>query len=159
MPSWSTLKPGDVVVSNFNAKSNLQGTGTTIVKLVSNSDPVTFFQGSNLGLTTALAVLGGGFVLVGNVPTTDGKNVVAPGSLLVTNLQGGLVKELKDPNLLDGPWDLTVIDGGRFVRVFVSDVLNGKVARIDLAIGEDGVQMLPGSTNTATVWTLRTDSQ
>ncbi|MBB5467210.1 hypothetical protein OKW30_003604 [Paraburkholderia sp. Clong3] len=159
VPSWSTLKPGDVVVSNFNAKSNLQGTGTTIVKLVSNSDPVTFFQGSNLGLTTALAVLGGGFVLVGNVPTTDGKNVVAPGSLLVTNLQGGLVKELKDPNLLDGPWDLTVIDGGRFVRVFVSDVLNGKVARIDLAIGEDGVQMLPGSTNTATVWTLRTDSQ
>ncbi|WP_262412380.1 hypothetical protein [Paraburkholderia sp. UCT2] len=73
--------------------------------------------------------------------------------------QGGLVKELKDPNLLDAPWDLTVIDGGRFVRVFVADVLNGKVARIDLAIGEDGVQVLPGSTNTATVWTLRTDSQ
>ncbi|WP_429294310.1 hypothetical protein [Paraburkholderia sp. CI3] len=159
VPSWSTLKPGDVVVSNLNAKSNLQGTGTTIVKLVSNSDPVTFFQGSNLALTTALAVLGSGFVLVGNVPTTDGKNVVAPGSLLVINPQGGLVKELKDPNLLDGPWDLTVIDGGRFVRVFVSDVLNGKVARIDLAISEDGVQMLPGSTNTATVWTLRTDSQ
>ncbi|MGF6923922.1 hypothetical protein [Paraburkholderia sp. 40] len=157
VPSWSTLKPGDVVVSNFNAKSNLQGTGTTIVKLVSNSDPVTFFQGSNLGLTTALAVLRSGFVLVGNVPTTDGKNVVAPGSLLVINPQGGLVKELKDPNLLDGPWDLTVIDGGRFVRVFVSDVLNGKVARIDLAIGEDGVQMLPSSTIIASGYMHRTD--
>ncbi|MGF6301919.1 MULTISPECIES: hypothetical protein [Paraburkholderia] len=157
VPSWSTLKPGDVVVSNFNAKLNLQGTGTTIVKLVSNSDPVTFFQGHNLGLTTALAVLRSGFVLVGNVPTTDGKHVVAPGSLLVINPQGGLVKELKDPNLLDGPWDLTVIDGGRFVRVFVSDVLNGKVARIDLAIGEDGVQMLPGSTIIASGYVHRTD--
>ena len=34
VPSWSTLKPGDVVVSNFNAQLNLQGTGTTIVKIV-----------------------------------------------------------------------------------------------------------------------------
>jgi hypothetical protein len=157
VPSWSTLKPGDVVVSNFNAKSNLQGTGTTIVKLVSNSNPVTFFQGHNLGLTTALAVLKSGFVLVGNVPTTDGKSVVPPGSLLVINPQGGLVRQLIDPNLLDGPWDLTVIDGGQFVRVFVSDVLNGKVARIDLAIGENGVQMLPSSTIIASGYLHRTD--
>nr|WP_244196004.1 hypothetical protein [Paraburkholderia susongensis] len=157
VPSWSTLKPGDVVVSNFNAKSNLQGTGTTIVKLVSNSNPVTFFQGHNLGLTTALAVLRSGFVLVGNVPTTDGKNVVAPGSLLVINPQGGLVKQLIDPNLLDGPWDLAVIDGGQFARVFVSDVLNGKVARIDLAIGENGVQVLPSSTIIASGYLHRTD--
>ncbi|WP_174543211.1 hypothetical protein [Paraburkholderia monticola] len=159
VPSWSTLKPGDVVVSNFNAKSNLQGTGTTIVKLVATSNPVTFFQGQNLGLTTALAVLRSGFVLVGNVPTTDGKNVVPPGSLLVINPQGGLVKQLVDPKLLDGPWDLTVIDGGQFVRVFVSDVLNGKVARIDLAIGEDGVQMLPSSTIIASGYLHRTDPQ
>ncbi|NML33386.1 NHL repeat-containing protein [Paraburkholderia antibiotica] len=157
VPSWSTLKPGDVVVSNFNAKSNLQGTGTTIVKLVSNSNPVTFFQGHNLGLTTALAVLRSGFVLVGNVPAPDGKNVVAPGSLLILNPQGGLVRELKDANLLDGPWDLTVIDGGRFVKVFVSDVLSGKVARIDLAIGENGVQMLPSSTIIASGYVHRTD--
>nr|WP_233804160.1 hypothetical protein [Paraburkholderia sp. HP33-1] len=157
VPSWSTLKPGDVVVSNFNASSNLQGTGTTIVKLVPNSNPVTFFQGQNLGLTTALAVLRNGFVLVGNVPTTDGKNVVAPGSLLVINPQGGLVKQLIDPKLLDGPWDLTVIDGGKFVRVFVSDVLSGKVARIDLEIEEDGVEVKPSSTIIASGYMHRTD--
>ncbi|MEM5315351.1 hypothetical protein [Paraburkholderia sp. JHI869] len=157
VPSWSTLKPGDVVVSNFNAKSNLQGTGTTIVKLVPNSQPVTFFQGNKLGLTTALAVLRSGFVLVGNVPTADGKNVIAPGSLLVLNPQGRVVKELKDARLLDGPWDLTVIDGGQFVKVFVSDVLNGTVARIDLAIGENGVTELPTSTIVASGYMHRTD--
>ncbi|MCP3714958.1 hypothetical protein [Paraburkholderia sp. CNPSo 3281] len=157
VPSWSTLKPGDVVVSNFNAQSNLQGTGTTIVKLVPNGQPVTFFQGAHLGLTTALAVLRSGFVLVGNVPTTDGKNVIAPGSLLVINPQGRLVKELKDARLLDGPWDLTVIDGGQVVKVFASDVLNGTVARIDLAIGENGVTELPSSTIVASGYLHRTD--
>jgi hypothetical protein len=159
VPSWSTLKPGDVVVSNFNAKSNLQGTGTTIVKLVPNNNPVTFFEGHNLGLTTALAVLRSGLVLVGNVPTTDGKTVIPPGSLLILNPQGGLVRELKDPNLLDGPWDLAVIDGGQSVKVFVSDVLNGTVARIDLAIGANGVQVLPSSTIIASGYLHRGDPQ
>jgi hypothetical protein len=78
VPSWSTLKPDDVMVSNFNARSNLQGTDTTIIKLVPNGTPVTFFGGSHLGLTIALAVLRSGFALVRNVPTTDGKNVVPP---------------------------------------------------------------------------------
>jgi hypothetical protein len=157
VPSWSTLKPGDVVVSNFNAQSNLQGTGTTIVKLVPNGTPVTFFGGSHLGLTTALAVLRSGFVLVGNVPTTDGKTVVEPGSLLVINPQGRLIKELKDATLLDGPWDLAVIDSGQVAKVFVSDVLKGKVARIDLLIGENGVTVLPSSTIIASGYMHRTD--
>ncbi|CAM2171709.1 conserved hypothetical protein [Paraburkholderia sacchari] len=160
VPSWSTLKPGDVVVSNFNAQSNLQGTGTTIVKLVPNStsgNAVTFFGGSHLGLTTALAVLKSGFVLVGNVPTTDGKNVNGPGSLLVINPQGRLVMEFKDQRLLDGPWDLTVLDAGSSAKVFVSDVLNGRVARIDLAIGPNGVSVLPSSTIIASGYVHRTD--
>jgi hypothetical protein len=157
VPTWSTLKPGDVVVSNFNAQSNLQGTGTTIVKLVPNSAPVTFFEGSHLGLTTALAVLKSGFVLVGNVPTTNGKNVIAPGSLLVINPQGRQVMELKDQRLLDGPWDLAVLDSGSSAKVFVSDVLSGRVARIDLAIGPNGVTVLPTSTIVASGYTHRTD--
>ncbi|HKT96244.1 MAG TPA: hypothetical protein VJS30_06885 [Paraburkholderia sp.] len=157
VPGWSTLKPGDVVVSNFNAQSNLQGTGTTIIKLVPNGTPVTFFEGSHLGLTTALAVLRSGFVLVGNVPTTNGKNVIGPGSLLVINPQGRLVMELKDQRLLDGPWDLAVIDAGQFVKVFVSDVLNGRVARIDLEIGANGVKVLPGSAIIASGYVHRTD--
>ncbi|WP_175917106.1 hypothetical protein [Burkholderia pyrrocinia] len=157
VPTWSPLKPGDVVVSNFNAASNLQGTGTTIVKLSPGNTPATFFHGSNVGLTTALTVLRSGFVLVGNVPTPDGKTVVAPGSLLVINPAGNLVTQLVSATLLDGPWDMTVIDRGQRVTAFVSNVLNGTVARIELAIGNDGVTMLPGSRIIASGYVNRSD--
>ena len=157
VPSWSTLKPGDVVVSNFNAASNAQGTGTTVVKLSPGKTPATFFQGSNLGLTTALAVLRSGFVLVGNVPAPDGKTVVPPGSLLVIGPQGNLVTQLSSSTLLDGPWDMTVIDRGQRVTAFVSNVLNGTVARIELVIGSDGVRMLQSSRIIASGYVNRTD--
>ncbi len=158
VPAWSTLKPGDVVVSNFNAASNAQGTGTTIVKLTPGKTPATtFFQGSNLGLTTALAVLRSGFVLVGNVPTPDGKIVTPPGSLLVIGPQGNLVTQLSSAALLDGPWDMTVIDRGQRVTAFVSNVLNGTVSRIELAISDNGVTMLPGSRVIASGYVNRTD--
>jgi DNA-binding beta-propeller fold protein YncE len=35
---------------------------------------------------------------------------------------------------LDGPWDLTIDDEFDHARVFVSNVLNGTVTRLDLAI-------------------------
>jgi len=146
VPPGSALKPGDVVVSNFNAASNKQGTGTTIVKLVTDGKPVTFFQGQNLGLTTALAVLKSGFVLVGNLPTTNGTTITSSGSLLVITPQGELLSELKSPTLLDGPWDMTVIiDQGPQVTAFVSNVLNGTVARIDINIGAGGATLLNSS--------------
>ncbi|MBN3774837.1 hypothetical protein G3N93_35530 [Burkholderia sp. Se-20378] len=157
VPTWSSLKPGDVVVSNFNAASNTQGTGTTIVKLSPGKTPTAFFQGSNLGLTTALTVLRSGFVLVGNVPAPDGKTVVPPGSLLVIGPQGNLVTQLTSATLLDGPWDMTVIDRGQRVTAFVSNVLNGTVSRIELAIGDNGVTMLPGSRIIASGYVNRTD--
>ncbi|MEM5388594.1 hypothetical protein VSR68_34245 [Paraburkholderia phymatum] len=156
--SASSLSPGDVLVSNFNAASNKQGTGTTIVKLVTDGKPVTFFQGQNLGLTTALAVLKSGFVLVGNLPTTNGTAITAPGSLLVINPQGGLLSELKDSTLLDGPWDMTVIsEQGSQVTAFVSNVLNGTVARIDINIGASGATLLSSSRIIASGYAHRTD--
>jgi hypothetical protein len=76
------LQPGDVLVSNFNNAINaggLQGTGTTIVRVTPGGQVSLFFNGNpngkpppTLGLTTALGVLSRGFVLVGNVPTSDG---------------------------------------------------------------------------------------
>ena len=44
-PRFGTIRPGDLLVSNFNNKANLQGTGSTIVKIVPNGKPVVFFQG------------------------------------------------------------------------------------------------------------------
>jgi hypothetical protein len=158
VPKTSALQPGDVVVSNFNAASNKQGTGTTIVKLVTDSKPVTFFQGQNLGLTTALAVLKSGFVLVGNLPTTNGTNISSNGSLLVITPQGRLLGELKDPTLLAGPWDMTVIiDNGPQVTAFVSNVLTGTVARIDINIGANGATLLNSSHIIASGYAHRPD--
>lgn len=158
VPPNSALKPGDVVVSNFNAASNKQGTGTTIVKLVTDGAPITFFQGQNLGLTTALAVLKSGFVLVGNLPTSNGSAITSTGSLLVITPQGGLLSELKDSTLLDGPWDMTVIiDNGSQVTAFVSNVLSGTVARIDIHIAATGATLLSSSHIIASGYAHRPD--
>ena len=77
-PSGGTIATGDVLVSNFNNSANAQGTGTTIVQLTPHGtlappgSAATFFTSSLPGLSTALGVLRRGFVVVGNVPTTDG---------------------------------------------------------------------------------------
>src|SRR5579864_1575586 len=72
-PTGGPLMPGDTLVSNFNNKANLQGTGSTIVRITPAGQTSTFFQGQpGLGLTAALGILRSGFVLVGSMPTTDG---------------------------------------------------------------------------------------
>jgi hypothetical protein len=73
---------GDVamqVAKVSNNSAGLSGTGTTIVRVTPAGQQTLFFNGNptnqpppTLGLTTALGVLRGGFVLVGNLPTTDG---------------------------------------------------------------------------------------
>src|SRR5579863_148142 len=71
-PTGGLLAPGDILVSNFNNNQNLQGTGTTIVR-IRNGVASPFFQGTAaLGLSTALKVLKAGYVLVGNFPSADG---------------------------------------------------------------------------------------
>jgi hypothetical protein len=133
------LEPGDILVSNFNGSANFQGTGTTIVKISKTGQLSVFFQGNpGLGLTTALGVLSRGFVLVGNLPTTDNGSTIGPTSLLVINKHGKLVKTLSDPTLLAGPWDLTVVDEGFFAQIFVSNVLSGTVTRLDVSMDFDG---------------------
>ncbi|HEX5227142.1 MAG TPA: hypothetical protein VFW44_05505 [Bryobacteraceae bacterium] len=132
------LEPGDVLVSNFNSSSGTQGTGTTIVRITPDGKQSTFFQGTPpLGLTTALGVLKAGFVLVGNVPTTS-SGMAEQGSLLVIDGRGKLAATLTDPMLLDGPWDLAVNDLGNFAQIFVSNVLNGTVTRLNVRLGEEG---------------------
>jgi hypothetical protein len=158
-PRFGTIGPGDLLVSNFNNQANLQGTGSTIVKIVPNSKPVVFFQGGpGLGLSTALGVLKAGFVLVGNVPTTDGTSAtVMPGSLLVLNRTGNLVAQWTPAMAkIDGPWDLTIFDAGNWAKVFVSNVLNGTVVRLDIAINDNGVQIV-AATQVASGYPFRGD--
>ncbi len=134
------IHSGDVLVSNFNSASNLQGTGTTIVKITREGTQNLFFQGpAGLGLSTALGVLRRGVVLVGNVPTTDGTfSTVQQGSLIAIDRWGNQIASFTDSTFLDGPWDLTLIDFGREAAVFVSSVLNGTVSRLVFGVSEDG---------------------
>jgi hypothetical protein len=100
-PSGGLLVPGDILVSNFNNSNNMQGTGTTIIKLTPNGiispagTATTFFTSPVIGLTTALGVLQGGFVLVGNVPTSNG--VIQTGSLQIIDRNGNQVISLNQP--------------------------------------------------------------
>ena len=138
--------PGSILVSNFNNSANQQGTGTTIVNIAPGGQQSVFFQGSaGLGLTTALGVLEAGFVIVGNVPTTDGTcATVQPGSLLILDSQGHQVMNLANTAMLDGPWDLTLSDDGDRARLFVSDVLSGAVVRFDVTTNDGKISVRNG---------------
>lgn len=161
-PSYGTIAAGDLLVSNFNnaqSAGNLQGKGTTIVKIVPHDNPVTFFQGpARLGLSTALGVLKAGFVLVGSVPTKDGTSAtVQPGSLLVINRSGSQIAEWTPAMAkINGPWDLTIFDEGNHAKVFVSNVLDGTVTRLDVSIDDGGVH-LNRATKVASGYAFRGD--
>src|SRR5215469_13495239 len=143
-PTGATVNPGDILVSNFNNSSNLQGTGTTIVRIQASGPASVFFQGkAPLGLTTALNILQAGFVLVGNFPSPDlsGNCTTAQaGSILVINKRGKQVGTIVDPSI-NGPWDSTLFDQGSTAKLFVANGLNGTVVRLDLAVGSSGVSL------------------
>jgi hypothetical protein len=152
-PGGGTIHAGDVLASNFNSSANIQGTGTTIVQFTPTGaiappgTAITFFTSTQPGLSTALGVLRGGFVVVGNVPTTDGTvATIGQGALQVIDRNGNWLATWTDPEFLDGPWDLTIADAGTHAHVFVSNVLNGTVARLDVAVGAGGVTLLSKTT-------------
>ena len=139
------LNRGSILVSNFNASNNFQGTGTTIVQisptgnfsLFAQIDPTTLPGPcpGGVGLTTALVVLRSGWVIVGSLPTTDGMSDTAQaGCLIVLDSNGKVVETITDPQI-NGPWDMNVFDRtgekGNHPSdavLFVTNVLNGTVA-------------------------------
>jgi hypothetical protein len=149
-PGGGIIHAGDVLISNFNDSHNLLGTGSTIIKLTANGliapngQATTFFQGgSPLGLNAALGVLSRGLVLVGSLPTTDGTPATLhSGAILVIDRNGHLVQTISSgSNTLDGPYGMFVFDEGNRAVVFVSNVLNGTVTRLDLNVGTSSVSI------------------
>jgi hypothetical protein len=132
--STGHLGHGNVLVSNFNDKTNAQGTGTTIVQITPQGHRSLFAQVSRalpgcpggVGLTTALSVLRSGWVIVGSLPTRKG-NVSGPGCLIVLD-RWGHVRETFAGGGINGPWDMTSVDLGDQAVLFVTNVLNGTVA-------------------------------
>jgi len=130
------LVEGHILISNFNDGANLQGTGTTIVEISPSGNLRQYARidankvncPGGVGLTTALAALDSGFVIVGSLPTTDGTSATAEaGCLIVLNSNGDVVETFTAP-YINGPWDMTVADGGQFAALFFTNVLNGTVA-------------------------------
>lgn len=136
------LKRGDILVSNFNNSTNLQGTGTTIVRISKMGTQSLFFQGkAPLGLSTALGTLKAGFVVVGNFPSTDGTIATATaGSLLVINNQGQLMQTITSPEI-QGPWDMALVDRGSQAIAFVANALTGTVSRLDFKVSGAGLTL------------------
>jgi hypothetical protein len=143
-PAGGTVNPGDILVSNFNNSSNLQGTGTTIVRIQASGPASVFFKGTApLGLSTALTVLRAGFVLVGNFPSPDlsgNCKTAQAGSILVINNSGTQVGSIIDPSI-NGPWDSALFDQGNSAKLFVANGLSGTIARLDLLLGSGGVSL------------------
>jgi hypothetical protein len=131
-----SLVEGQYLISNFNNGGNLQGTGTTIVQIAPNGafslfatiDASKVACPGGIGLTTALVALKSGLVIVGSLPTTDGTSATAEaGCLIVLDSKGNVIKTFSGHHI-NGPWDMTAVDGGPLVVLFVTNVLNGTVA-------------------------------
>ena len=98
------------------------------------------------GLTTALGVLKSGFVIVGSLPTPTAPRPDPARLPAHPRRNGNVVTTLSDSQLLDGPWDLTINDKGNTAQVFVSNVLNGMVTRIDLKVRKGGNPVVESQT-------------
>lgn len=141
--SIGRLQAGQMLISNFNAKESAkesgQGTGTTIVQ-VSTAGKVSLFAKidaatlpgpcpGGVGLTTALNILPGGYVVVGSLPTANGKTASAKyGCLIVLDSKGKAVETIASKNI-QGPWDSTAKSEGSKTTLFLSNALNGGAAK------------------------------
>jgi hypothetical protein len=170
--SEGQLTAGDILVSNFNDKANVQGTGTTIVQVSPAGKTSVFANVSALpsgqacpggiGLTTALGILPGGWVVVGSLPTTNGgvlPGLNPAGCLVVLNDQGTVAETITNADIA-GPWDLAVKSSATSAEVFVSNALGGNVSthdgvpvtgnctvvRLDLALSPGAPPKLTSST-------------
>lgn len=178
--SIGRLRAGNVLVSNFNNKMNQQGTGKTIVQISPGHHQSLFAQinprrlpgrcPGGVGLTTALEVLPGGWVVVGSTPSRNGNAATARAGCLIVLNSRGVVRETISGHGINGPWDSTeVVTGRRSVALFVSNVLDGtvaangrvvhrgKVLRLTLRLHRFGPPTLVRSTTIADTYSQRTD--
>jgi hypothetical protein len=150
--STGSLVRGDVLVSNFNNSANLQGTGTTIVQVSPGGQQTLFAQinasklpgpcPGGVGLTTALGILPGGWVVVGSLPTADGTGATAQAGCLLVISNKGRVAETIAGHGINGPWDMATVSAGPLAALFVSNVLNGTVAANGTTVNQGTVERL-----------------
>ena len=146
------LHRGHILVSNFNNKSNLQGTGTTIVDVAPSGATTLFAEidvsklpepcPGGVGLTTALVVLRAGWVIVGSLPTSDGTAATAQAGCLIVLNSDGVPTQTFSGSPINGPWDMIAVDRSSEAMLFVTNVLNGTVAANGQVVNEATVVRL-----------------
>jgi hypothetical protein len=173
------LVAGDTLVSNFNNSANLQGLGSTIVEVAPSGGVTTFSHlhrrslpgpcPGGVGLTTALTTLPGGWVVVGSLPTRNGRSATMKAGCLIVLNSAGMPVETWSGGDINGPWDLTAASAFGGAELFVTNVLNGTVAhspatvnqgtvvRLDIRLSGTGIPQLTGSTVIANGFAERTD--
>jgi hypothetical protein len=131
----NTVQLGDVLVANFNDAANNQGQGTTIINVRPDRTKALFAKGLTPGLTGAMSILRAGFVLIGSITVPKPSNFpgAVGGPITVLDYNGKVVTTITSP-LLDGPWGMALDDDGATAKVFVSNVLNGTVIRLNLTL-------------------------
>jgi hypothetical protein len=128
--SAGKIQKDDVLVDNFNNISNLQGTGTSIVLYRPSTRQTLQFARlpqtlpqcpGGVGLTTAMAMLKTGWVIVGSTPSTDGTTATkGDGCLIVLDPEGRPVVAWSGAHIVD-PWgNMAVKDDGDHATLFIS---------------------------------------
>lgn len=130
--SSGTIQKNDVLVGNFNNNANLQGTGSTIIAYRPATKQTTTFVTiphdlkscpGGVGLSTAMAMLKSGWVIIGSAPSTDGTTkTLGAGCLIILDTQGKVAATITGPNIQD-PWgNMAVIDNGDTATLFLSNI-------------------------------------
>jgi hypothetical protein len=162
-----SVATGDVLVDNFNNKSNNQGTGTTIVDVHPNGQVGVFAHlpasiagcPGGVGLTTAMVQLETGWVIVGSLPSANGKmDTAGAGCLIILSSTGQLAGTITGP-YLDGPWDETVQDNGTTATLFVANTLFGVKAAGTATVDQGTVERLTLAESATAAPTVTAETQ
>jgi hypothetical protein len=124
------IQQGDVLVDNFNNISNLQGTGGTILAYSPATRKTTLIARlpqhlaqvpGGVGLSTAMAMLKSGWIIVGSAPSTDGTTRTrGEGGLIVLDPQGQVATVWSGPDI-SCPWgNIALVDRGATATLFVT---------------------------------------
>jgi hypothetical protein len=183
--SVGRLYKDHILISNFNNLATNanpggeQGRGATIVDVAPDGKLTLFAQikasklpgacPGGVGLTTALAVLRTGWVIVGSLPISDGTSAtMKAGCLIVLDAWGNPVETFSG-GPINGPWDMTWLESGDDAALFVTNVLNGTVKangnivdtatviRIDLEAPESRKPWIVSITEIGSGFPARTD--
>jgi hypothetical protein len=143
----SKVRPGDILVSNYANAAGTHDTGTSIIQYTPSSvvfpqlDAQVFSGTVGPGPNLALGVLKRGSILVGAVNV--GLQVLNPAGAVVQTIANG------GANKINGPWGLAVADHLTSASIFVSNVGNGTVTRLDVTTSATGVLNITNATTIA----------